>query len=124
MELVKADEAAAQLRLDDDAADDWLAIWIPAVSEAVRSWLKDDWRLYVPERDSDGEIVLDSDDEPVPTDEVHPTVKGAVLLELASQMRYREGEGENRMQAHEGHGYTLSRGATAMLSSLRKPTVA
>lgn len=124
MELVTADEAAAQLRLDDDAADDWLAIWIPAVSEAVRSWLKDDWRLYVPERDSDGEIVLDSDDEPVPTDEVHPTVKGAVLLELASQMRYREGEGENRMQAHEGHGYTLSRGATAMLSSLRKPTVA
>lgn len=124
MELVTADEAAAQLRLDDDAADDWLEIWIPAVSEAVRSWLKDDWRLYVPERDSDGEIVLDSDDEPVPTDEVHPTVKGAVLLELASQMRYREGEGENRMQAHEGHGYTLSRGATAMLSSLRKPTVA
>lgn len=124
LELITVDEAAQQLRLDDDAYDDWLAIWIPAVSEAVRSWLKDDWRLYLPERDSNDDIVVDSSDDPVPSEVVNPAVKAAVLLELASQMRYREGEGDNRMQSHEGHGFTLSRGATAMLSGLRKPTVA
>lgn len=124
LELVTADEAAQQLRLDDDSAEDWLAIWIPAVSAAVASWLKDEWRLYVPEIDSYGDVVVDSNDDPVPTETVHPTVKAAVLLELASQMRYREGEGDNRVQAQDGYGFTLSRGATGLLSGLRKPTVA
>jgi hypothetical protein len=130
LELVTVDEAAQQLRLDDDAYDDWLAIWIPAVSAAVASWLKDDWRLYVPEIDSSGDVVVDSSDDPVPSEVVHPSVKAAVLLELASQMRYREGEGDNRMESMGAvvlagaHGFTLSRGATAILSGLRKPTVA
>lgn len=124
LELVTTDEAAQQLRLDDDAYDDWLAIWIPAVSEAVRSWLKDDWRMYVPEIDSAGDVVIDSSGDPVPSEVVNPAVKAAVLMELASQMRYREGEGDNRVQSQDGYGFTLSRGATAILSGLRKPTVA
>lgn len=129
LELVTVDEAMLQLRIDDDASEDWLSIWIPAVSEAVRSWLKDDWRLYLPETDSSGEPIIGSDDEPVPSETVNPAVKAAVLLELASQMRFREGEGENRMESMGAvvlagaHGYTLSRGATAILSGLRKPTV-
>lgn len=124
MELVTVDEAAQQLRLDDDAHDDWLAIWIPAVSAAVASWLKDEWRLYIPETDSDGETVYDSDGDPVPSETVQPAVKGAVLIELASQFRFREGQGDNVVPSHEGHGYTLSKAATAMLAGLRKPTVA
>lgn len=124
VDLVTTDEAMAQLRLDDDASEAWLEIWIPAVSEAVSSWLKDEWRLYLPERDSDGKIVVDSDGVPVPSDTVDPTVKCAVLLELASQMRFREGDGDNRVAPQDGYGFTLSRGATAILSSLRKPTIA
>ena len=124
MELVTVDEAAQQLRLDDDGHDDWLAIWIPAVSAAVASWLKDEWRLYIPETDSDGETVYDSDGDPVPSETVQPAVKGAVLIELASQFRFREGQGDNVVPSHEGHGYTLSKAATAMLAGLRKPTVA
>lgn len=124
LNLVTVDEAKLQLRIDDDAQDEWLELMIEAVSQAVLSWLKDSWRLYLPELDSDGEVVLDSDDEPVPSEDVNPAVKGAILIELASQMRYREGEGENRVPSQDGHGYTLSRGATAMLSGLRKPTVA
>ena len=63
---------------------------------------------------------IDSNGNPI----THPTVRLAVLLELASQFRYREGEGENVVPADAGHGYTLSKGATAILAGLRKPTVA
>lgn len=132
LELVSFEDAKHQLRIDDDddSHDEWLALFIPAVSEAVASWLKDRWRLYLPSRDSDGEVVLDSDDIPVPAEDsngdpiVHPIVRAAVLIELASQFRFREGEGDNRVEAHEGHGYTLSKTATALLSGLRKSTVA
>ena len=135
LELVTIDDARQQLRLDEidsngGADDAWLALAIPGVSEAVRSWLKDDWRLYLPERDTAGAVITDTDGDPIPAEDsngnpiTHPTVRPAVLLELASQFRYREGEGENVVPADAGHGYTLSKGATAILAGLRKPTVA
>jgi len=135
LELVTIDDARQQLRLDEidsngGADDAWLALAIPGVSEAVRSWLKDDWRLYLPERDTAGAVITDTDGDPIPAEDsngnpiTHPTVRLAVLLELASQFRYREGEGENVVPADAGHGYTLSKGATALLAGLRKPTVA
>ena len=135
LELVTIDDARQQLRLDEidsngGADDAWLALAIPGVSESVRSWLKDDWRLYLPERDTAGEVITDTDGDPIPAEDsngnpiTHPTVRLAVLLELASQFRYREGEGENVVPADAGHGYTLSKGATAILAGLRKPTVA
>lgn len=135
LELVTIDDARQQLRLDEidsngGADDAWLSLAIPGVSEAVRSWLKDDWRLYLPERDTAGAVITDTDGDPIPAEDsngnpiTHPTVRLAVLLELASQFRYREGEGENVVPADAGHGYTLSKGATAILAGLRKPTVA
>ena len=135
LELVTIDDARQQLRLDEidsngGADDAWLVLAIPGVSEAVRSWLKDDWRLYLPERDTAGAVITDTDGDPIPAEDsngnpiTHPTVRLAVLLELASQFRYREGEGENVVPADAGHGYTLSKGATAILAGLRKPTVA
>lgn len=134
LELVTVEDACAQLRLDEidsggGADDAWLTLAIPGVSEAVRSWLKDDWRLYLPERDSDGAVVTDSDGDPIPAEDssgpiVHPTVRLAVLVELASQFRFREGEGDNGVDPSAGHGYVLSKSATALLSGIRKSTVA
>lgn len=129
LELVTVDEAIEHIRGDEEADEAWLEMAIPAISEAVRSWLKDDRRLYAPARDSDGEVITDSNGDPVPdTDDlgpiVHPSVKIAVLIEIANQYRFREGEGDTRMEAHEGHGYTLSRVATSILTGLRKPTIA
>lgn len=135
LELVTIDDARQQLRLDEGdsgggADDAWLALAIPGVSEAVRTWLKDDWRLYLPERDSAGAVITDTDGDPIPAEDsngnpiTHPTVRLAVLLELASQFRFREGEGDNVVPPDAGHGYTLSKGATALLAGLRKPTVA
>ena len=68
-DLISKADAYEHLRLDydsDGSADDgWLDIFIPATSEEIALWLKDEWRLYVVEVDSEGAIVLDSDDEPV-----------------------------------------------------------
>ena len=68
-DLISKADAYEHLRLDydsDGSADDgWLDIFIPAISEAIALWLKDEWRLYVVEVDSEGDVVLDSDDVPV-----------------------------------------------------------
>ena len=135
LELVTRAEAYVHLRLDYDssgsAEDDWLGIFIPAVSQAVAAWLKDDWRLWELERDSDGALVLDSSGTPVSLvdsagDKVPLwTVKAAVLMELASQYRFREGEGtDNTVSPDAGYGYVLNKASTAILAPLRRPTVA
>jgi hypothetical protein len=129
-DLLTKDQAKAQLRLDGDADDPWLDIWIPAISDAVRDWLKDRWRCYELERDADGNAVLGENGEPIIKldDDGAPIVlkrvQGAALVELSSQYRFREGEGDNEVPASAGHGYTLCKGATAVLSTLRRPTVA
>ncbi|USJ00859.1 hypothetical protein MUG10_00925 [Xanthomonas prunicola] len=129
-EFVTTDAARAQLRLDTDADGEWLAIWIPAVSEMVAAWLKQDWRLYLLKRDAAGELVRDAAGVPMPVLDqqdnpvLHPSVIAATLLELASQYRYREGEGDNVVPADAGHGYVLTKAATAQLVPLRRATVA
>ncbi len=130
LEFVTPADARDQLRIDSDADDGWLAIWIPAVSASVAAWLKHEWRLYVLQRDSSGQVVTDSSGTPLPvldSDDlpiVQPAVIAATLLELASQYRYREGEGDNLVPSDAGHGYVLSRAATAQLAPLRRTTVA
>ncbi len=128
--LVTDEQAKAHLRIDDDAHDDWLETFIPAISEAVATWLKDEWRLYEPEYDSNG-IVVDSSGDPVPAVDENgdytprKVVQAAVLIELASQFRFREGEGtDNVVPGDAGHGYILNKTSTAILSGLRKATLA
>ena len=130
-DLVTLEEAYAHLRIDSDsngAADDgWLSIFISAISDAVARWVKVEARLYVPEVDSSGSPVLDSGGEPVPAEPlaVLPIVKAAVLLELGSVYRFREGEGkDNVVTPDAGYGYVLNKASTALLTALRKPTVA
>jgi hypothetical protein len=130
VEFVTKAEAYAQLRLDSAADDAWLNIFIPAVSGAVLAWLKEDWRAYDPELDANGDPVIDSAGDEVPAvdsdGDMTPraVVKAAVLVELASQYRFRDGSGkDNVVPDAAGHGYILSKGATAILSGLRKSTV-
>jgi len=134
--LVTIDEARAHLRIDDfdssgGADDPWLNIWIAAVSQAVASWLKDSWRLYTPSTDTSGEVITDSSGDPVPAVDsngdpiIKPAVRAAALIELSSQFRFREGEGtDNVVSADAGYGYVLNKASTALLTPLRKPTVA
>jgi len=135
IDLITREDAYHHLRLDvDDEGtnitspdDPWLDIFIPAISEAVAAWLKDEWRLYVLELDSNGDVVVDSNGDPVPAQPltVRPLVGAAVLVELAAQYRYREGEGiDNQVGQEAGHGYLLNKTSTALLAGLRKTTVA
>lgn len=131
LDLVTVEEARQHLRLDagdsGGGPDDlWLEIFIPAISEAVSLWVKDDARLYSPQIDSSGDVVLDSSGEPIPAEPltVRPVVKAAVLLELSSVYRYREGEGkDNAVTPDAGHGYVLNKASTSLLTSLRRSTV-
>lgn len=124
MNLVSLQEAEAHLRLDSDAHTSWLSVFIPVVSGAVATWLKDEWRLYVPSGfvDSQGVPIPEQDSQGVPF--VNPVVKGAVLIEIAQQFRFRDGSGAAAVPSHWGHGYVLGAGATSMLSGLRRSTVA
>lgn len=130
LELVSKQDAYEHLRLDYDSSgsadDGWLDIFIPAISEAVAGWIKEDARLYVAAIDSSGEIVIDSSGEPVPDEPlvVRPVVRAAVLVELESQYRFRSGDASVEMPSHAGYGYTLGRAATNLLTGLRRPTVA
>lgn len=134
LELVTKADAYMHLRLDNDssgsAEDSWLNMMIPAVSEAVASWLKDSWRLYLPKLDSAGHPVTDSAGDQVPmlNSAGLPTpraaVRAAVLIELASQYRFRDGEADNAVTPDAGHGYVLNKASTAILTPLRRTTVA
>lgn len=128
--LVTKDEAAAQLMLDTDAHGPWLDIWIPAITNAIALWLKDEWRLYVLALDTAGEpIILSSGDPLLEIDTsgnpiAKPVVKAAALVELAQQFRFRDGDQAPAVPSHWGHGYVLGAGATSLLSALRKSTLA
>jgi hypothetical protein len=135
-DLISLEDARVHLRLDDvdsdgSPDDPWLTVFITAVSHAVGLWLKEAWRLYEVEIDSDGEMVLDSEGTPVNVLDsagdflVVPAVRAACLIELERQYRFRGGEGvETEVPQEAGHGYTLGRGATALLTPLRRSTVA
>jgi hypothetical protein len=131
-DLITSAEAKSHLRLDTGTADDaWLAVFIPAISQAVLLWLKDEWRAYVTELDADGDPIEDSSGDQIPVLDssgemtTRPVVKAAVLIELASVYRYRNGEGaDNVVPSDAGHGYVLNKASTALLAPLRKSTVA
>lgn len=120
--LVSKEDAKNHLRIDGDADDGWLDLWIPAVSDAVLAWLKNPERAYVTVMDGNGDTAVDTDSNGDPV--VKPRVKAAALVELAQQYRFRDGADAAAVPAQVGHGYMLGMGATALLSSLRKSTVA
>ena len=128
MALVTLQEAKDHLLVDTSAGDNWLNMAIEGVSDAVLRWLKKDWRAYEVLKDSSGNIVVDSNGDPIVLEDsngpiVKPVVKMAALVELAVQFRYRDGKDAPAVPSHWGYGYTLSAGPTSLLTPLRKSTV-
>lgn len=128
-QLIGLEEARDHLRIDSYADDLWLDLFISAISQAVLSWLKDDWRAYEWALDSNGDAIEDSNGDRTPLEDdagdliVRPQVKAAVMVELAQQYRFRDGSGAAAVPTHWGHGFTLGAGATSLLTPLRKTTV-
>lgn len=127
--LVTLAEVKSHLMVDNDAVDPWIDMMILAISGAVISWLKDEWRAYVPMVDTAGVPLEDSDGAYIPAIDSNgdpmalPVVKAATLVEIASQFRFRDGDGAAAVPSHWGHGYVLSAGPTSLLSGLRRSTV-
>lgn len=127
-ELVTIEQARIHIRTDSDADDAWLSMMIPAISGAVLSWLKQDWRAYLLMLDSNGDALFDSNGDAFPVEDsngpvVKPLVQAAVLVELAQQYRFRDGSDAAAVPSHWGHGYVLGAGATSLLVALRRSTV-
>ena len=132
-ELVTLDEVRDHLMVDNSAVNPWIEMMIPAISQAVLLWLKDDWRAYETMVDSNGKPledsagdqfpILDSNGEPIPK----PVVKAATLIEIAVQFRFRDGTDYDQTATGDlysgRYGYILSRGPTALLHGLRRPTL-
>lgn len=129
MMLVTLAQASAHLRRDtsDDDAD--LTLKIEAASGTVLNYLKGKRYLYVPEYDSDGDVVLDSDGYPVPeldSDDapvVRQEVKTATLIMVGELYKNREAEQGGAIDAQFGYGY-LPRSVVALLYPLRDPALA
>lgn len=116
MMLVTLQEASDHLRRDttDDNAD--LELKIRAASAAVLRYLKD---ASPYERDSNGDVVVDSNGDP----EVLFEVRAAVLLMLGELYKNREGEQGGEIPTQWGYGY-LPRPVVALLYPLRHPSMA
>lgn len=129
IELVTIEQARAHLRLDDvDSAggpdDPWLATWIPAASGLVRNYVKQDRNLYEWERDSAGDVIFDSANEPtVELDTagdpiVRKEVQAATLIYLGILFRDRDGVEMEKWDM----GYP-PRPVMALLHQLRDPAL-
>lgn len=96
-DLITVAELKAQARIDTDAEDDLLQIYVSAASESVQAYVTDTAPAV--------------------------TLKHATL-QLASMM-YRERDGSNEYAVPEKYGYGyLPAGVTAMLYPYRKPSLA
>lgn len=130
MALVTLEQVKDQLSVDTNAWDAWINLAITDVESAVKSWIKDEWRLYELLKDESGDVVLDSSGEPVLLEDSsgQPLVRGAVrraiLVEISVQFRFRDGDGAPAVPSNWGHGHVLSAGATSLLAAMRKSTIA
>ncbi|THJ30945.1 phage gp6-like head-tail connector protein [Lampropedia aestuarii] len=128
MEIVTIDQAREHLRADADDEDDAdLQIKINAATEAVLDYITAP--IWEPARSEDGRPVKGGDGIEVPATDadgkkiVRATVRHAILLTVGYFYRERNGSQEHRVNDQNGYGYALPQSATALLYSLRKPTV-
>lgn len=115
--LVTRDQASSHIRRDTTDDDDSLDLMIEAASAAVIDYLGEYADTFT---DSAGDVPVDSNDVPIG---VPVRVQQATLLTVAYMYRERDGSMEYAVDAQFGYGYALPKGATALLYSLRKPTV-
>lgn len=96
-DLITIEELKAQARIDTDAEDELLQIYVSAASESVQAYV---------------------------TDTAPPVTLKHATLALASMM-YRERDGSNEYAVPEKYGYGyLPAGVTALLYHYRKPSLA
>lgn len=118
MALITTDQALLQIRGGDEVDEDELQEVVDAASAMVLNYLKSA-SPYVPELDSAGDPVVDSNDDVVYTEVVRPEVQQATKMLVGYLWRNRD---ENADGAFE-RGY-LPMPVTAILFPLRDPALA
>lgn len=118
MMLVTLQEAKDHLRIDIDAGDADLTLKIHVASGAVLNYLKGA-NILEPQRNEAGVIELSEAGTVVYTTDLRFEVRAAVLLMLGYLFKDRDND-ENR-EYEQGY---LPRPVTALLYSLRDPTIA
>lgn len=117
--LVTLQQAREHLRSDTAADDADLTMKIEAATAGVLDYVGE----LVP-RDSQGDPFVDSQGDLLGVPERALTrMKLATLVAVAYFYRERDGSQEHAVPTQWGYGYALPQGATALLYSLRKPTV-
>jgi hypothetical protein len=117
MKLVTLQQCRDNIRSDTDADDADLAMKIEAASDAVMDYLGEYGATFT---DSSGLVEVDSNGDPVG---VPARVQQATILTVAYLYRERDGSQEFAVGDQWGYGYALPKAATALIYSLRKPTV-
>jgi len=118
--LVTVEQARDHLRIDAgsvDAGESDLTLKIHAASGAVLNFLKGANRFV--QAEVNGIPAFDVDGNPIYTTNVLPEVQGATLLMLGYLFKDRDSDKD-----HEYEYGVLPRPVTALLSMLRKPTLA
>lgn len=119
MMLVTLAQARDHLRSDTDADDADLTGKIQAASDAVLDYVG----ALVP-RDTAGDPLTDTSGELIGVPErVLSRLREATLATVGYMYRERAGSREYAVPTAWGYGYTLPEGPTALLYSLRRPTV-
>lgn len=111
--LVTMDQARAHLRVDEDSEESDLELNIMAASAAVVDYLGEYAESFA---DSDGRVLAGAT--------VPARVQQAALITVGYLYRERDGSQDYAVPEQYGYGYSLPKGATALLYSLRKPVLA
>lgn len=122
MALITVDQAIAQIRGGDEVDEDEMQEVVDAASAMVVNYLNGA-SAYVPELDSAGDPVVDSNDDPVYTDVVRPEVQHATKMLVGYLWRNRDEGGEGTFKPVFERGY-LPMPVTAILYPLRDPALA
>lgn len=122
MALITTDQALLQIRGGDEVNEDELQEVVDAASAMVLNYLKSA-SPYVPELDSAGDPVVDSNDDPVYTEVVRPEVQQATKMLVGYLWRNRDEGGEGSFRPIFERGY-LPMPVTAILYPLRDPALA
>lgn len=127
--IVTLAQAREHLRSDTTADDNDLRLKIEGASGAVLNYLKNTGSPWEPERDSNGDVVYDSEGYPVDYldsagERVYRReVQNAVLILVGEFYTNRAGEQQGAIDSKFGYGY-LPRPVVALLYPLRDPALA
>jgi hypothetical protein len=117
MQLVTLAQARSHLRSDTDADDADLQLKIEAASELVMDYLGDGAEAFT---DSAGDVYEDSNGL---AQDVPVRVQQATLVTVNWLYKERDGSNEHAVDTKFGYGYTLPKGAIALLYSMRLPVI-